>query len=304
MASWMTSTETVLALLIIGLLGVVGSLIFGVLWWRKRTVTIDRGDELVQKEYDRIDQELRFAEINDRLRLIAEVHDAAAASLTSMISRAEGASFAANSDPEAASRAARAIADDARVVLGDMRRVVNVVRTQQDESESEPSLVALTDLFDAMDKSGIMVQYEEVGDSFPLGSSAELAIFRILQEALNNSRTHGGPGTTAKVSMTWSAQGMHLRIDDDGIRTQNTIREEAGENTAYGIAEHQRALIEILDGRGMKDMRARTEAFGGVFSAHRIPGVGFSISAAFPTLRYHNGIHGVDVRGRSEGSPS
>lgn len=97
---------------------------------------------------------------------------------------------------------------------------------------------------------------------------------------------------------------MHLRIDDDGIRTQNKIREEAGENTAYGIAEHQRALIEILDGRGMRDMRARTEAFGGVFSAHRIPGVGFSISAAFPTLRYHNGVHGVDVRGRSEGSPS
>jgi signal transduction histidine kinase len=155
-----------------------------------------------------------------------------------------------------------------------------------------------------MDKSGVVVNYEEVGESFPLGSSAELAIYRILQEALNNSRTHGGPGTTAKVSMTWSAQGMHLRIDDDGIRTRNKIREEAGENTAYGIVEHQRALIEILDGRGMKDMRARTEAFGGVFSAHRIPGVGFSISAAFPTLRYHNGVHGVDVRGRSEGTRS
>jgi signal transduction histidine kinase len=304
MASWMVSTETFLALFIIALIGVVSAMTFGVLWWRKRPSTVDHTDELVRKEYDRIDQELRFAEINDRLRLIAEVHDAAAASLTSMISRAEGASFAATSDPEAASRAARAIADDARVVLGDMRRVVNVVRAQQDESESAPSLVALNDLFEAMDKSGIMVQYEEVGESFPLGSSAELAIFRILQEALNNSRTHGGPGTTAKVSMNWSAQGMHLRIDDDGIRTQNKIREEAGENTAYGVAEHQRALIEILDGRGMTDMRARTEAFGGVFSAHRIPGVGFSISAAFPTLRYHNGIHGVDVRGRLEGSGS
>jgi len=304
MASWITSAETVVILFVVALVGVLAAITFGVLWWRKQSASTDRTEELVQREYDRMDQEVRFVEVNDRLRLIAEVHDAAAASLTSMISRAEGASFAANSDPEAASRAARAIADDARVVLGDMRRVVNVVRSQQEEFDSEPSLVALTDLFEAMDKSGIMVDYEEVGESFPVGSSAELAIFRILQEALNNSRTHGGPGTTAKVSMTWSKQGMHLRIDDDGIRTQNRIREEAGEDTAYGIAEHQRALIEILDGRGMKDMRARTEAFGGVFSAHRIPGVGFSISAAFPTLRYHNGIHGVDVRGRSEGSPS
>ena len=304
MASWMTSAETVLALSIVAGIGVVSAVVFGVLWWRNRSLTTDNTDERVKNEHDRIDQELRLGEINDRLRLIAEVHDAAAASLTSMISRAEGASFAANSDPEAASRAARAIADDARVVLADMRRVVNVARSEQNDEESAPSLVVLTDLFQAMDKSGIMVQFDEVGESFPVGSSAELAIFRILQEALNNCRTHGGPGTTAKVSMTWSAQGMHLRIDDDGIRTQNKLREEAGENTAYGIAEHQRALIEILDGRGMKDMRARTEAFGGVFSAHRIPGVGFSISAAFPTLRYHNGIHGVDVRGRSEGNPS
>lgn len=304
MASWMTSSETVLALLIVAIASALAAAIFGVLWSKGRRPQPASADELVHKEYDRIDQELRLAEINDRLRLIAEVHDAAAASLSSMISRAEGASFAATSDPAAASRAARAIADDARVVLGDMRRVVNVARSQQDDSENAPSLVALTDLFDAMDKSGIVIQYEEVGDSFPLGSSAELAIFRIIQEALNNCRTHGGPGATAKVSMTWSAQGMHLRIEDDGIRTQNKLREEAGEDTAYGIVEHQRALIEILDGRGMKDMRARTEAFGGVFSAHRVPGVGFSISAAFPTLRYHNGVHGVDVRGRSEGSPS
>jgi signal transduction histidine kinase len=160
------------------------------------------------------------------------------------------------------------------------------------------------DLFRAMDKSGIVVKFEETGEAFPVGSSAELAIYRILQEALNNSRGHGGPGTTVKVSMTWSAQGMHLRIDDDGIRAHNRILEEAGEQTGYGVAEHQRALIDILDGRGMKDMKARTEAFGGVFSAHRIPGVGFNISAAFPTLRYHNGVHGVDLSGRSGGKPS
>ncbi len=292
------------ALVIGGSVALIGAVTFAVLWWRARGKLFRRSNESATVEYDRIDQELRLAEMTDRLRLIADVHDAAAASLTTMISRAEGASFAANSDPEAASRAARAIADDARVVLGDMRRVVNVSRATADDGESAPSVVALTDLFEAMDKSGIMVHYEEAGEPFPLGSSAELAVFRILQEALNNSRMHGGPGTTAKVSMTWSAQGMHLRIDDDGIRTQNRIREDAGENTAYGVAEHQRALVDILDGRGMRDMRARTEAFGGVFSAHRIPGVGFSISAAFPTLRYHNGIHGVDVRGRSEGASS
>lgn len=303
MAQWMTSPGIVIALAAFAAVALMGVIVLGVMWWRSRAAQLAALSEDGKLEFDRIDVELRIAEIADRLRLIAEVHDAAAASLTRMISRAEGASFAATADPEAASRAARAIADDARVVLGDMRRVVNVARANDSANgDGQPSLVVLADLFDAMDKSGIMVRFEESGDSFPLGSSAELAVFRILQEALNNSRAHGGPGTTAKVSMTWSGQGMHLRIDDDGIRTRNRLREEGGEVTSYGVNDHQRALVEILDGRGMKDMRSRTEAFGGVFSTHRIPGVGFSISAAFPTLRYHNGVHGVDVRGGSGAS--
>jgi signal transduction histidine kinase len=303
MASWMTSPTTVMILTAFAVVATAAAVVLGVLWWRSRSKTTARDLDTFTLQHDRIDAELRVAEMADRFRLVADVHDAASASLTRMISRAEGASFSATSDPEAASRAASAIADEARVVLGDLRRVVNVSRSQSDIDEAnQASLTVLQDLFDAMDKSGIIVRFEETGESFPLGSSAELAIFRIVQEALNNARSHGGPGTTAKVTMAWSAQGMHLRIEDDGIRTQNKIREEGGEDVSYGIAEHQRALIEILDGRGMKDMKARTETFGGVFSAHRIPGVGFSISAAFPTLRYYNGVHGVDIRGGVAGS--
>lgn len=297
-------TITILAIAL-ALALAAGTVLF-LLWRRASTELSGREDRSVDLEHQRIDAELRLAEMTDRLRLITEVHDAAAGSLSQMISRAEGAKFSATSDPAAASRAAAAIADEARVVLGDLRRVVNTTRAEVDRHQDteRPSLVALDDLFGAMDQSGIVVKFEETGESFPVGSSAELAIFRIIQEALNNSRAHGGPGTTVKVTMAWSAQGMHLRIEDDGIRTQNRVREESGESVGYGIAEHQKALVEILDGRGMKDMRARTEAFGGVFSAHRVPGVGFNISSAFPTLRYHNGVHGVDTRGRAEGTPS
>ena len=42
-------------------------------------------------------------------------------------------------------------------------------------------------------------------------------------------------------------------------------------------------------------MRERTELFGGVFTARTVPGVGFSVSAIFPALRYHNGVHGVKL---------
>jgi hypothetical protein len=48
----------------------------------------------------------------------------------------------------------------------------------------------------------------------------------------------------------------------------------------------------------MTEMRERTELFGGVFNAYTVPGVGFSISAIFPALRYHNGVHGVKLEAR------
>ena len=234
-----------------------------------------------------------YVEQADRMRLIGDVHDAAAATLTSLISQAEGAKFTAVSDPQVASRAAEAIADSARAVLNDLRRVVNVSRDGAHEVANLPSLVSIHDLFEAINSSGITVKFEESGTPFGITPSAELAIFRILQESLNNTRAHGGPGTTVKVGMSWSAQGLHVRVDDDGTRARRRFM--SPDDARYTIEEDTAALVEILSGRGMKEMQTRIEAFGGVFSAHRVPGVGFSVSAAFPTLKFHNGIHGVNT---------
>lgn len=245
---------------------------------------------------EKAELELKLAEQADRMRMIGEVHDAAAVTLTSLISQAEGARFGATSDPQVASRAAAAIADSARAALSDMRRVVNVAKDGVAEVDGMPSLVSIHELFTAMNESGIVVRFEESGTSFPIPPSAELAVFRILQEGLNNSRTHGGPGTTVKVSMSWSAQGLQLRMDDDGIRAKRRFTSDEV-LPGYTQQDDQAALVEILSGRGMREMKNRTEAFGGVFSAHRVPGVGFSVSAAFPTLRFHNGIHGVNLSG-------
>ncbi len=103
-----------------------------------------------------------------------------------------------------------------------------------------------------------------------------------------------------KVGMAWSPQGLHVRIDDDGTRARKRFM--APEDAAYTIEDDHAALVEILSGRGMKEMRTRTETFGGVFSAHRVPGVGFSVSVAFPTLKFHNGIHGVNLNAASSGA--
>ena len=275
-------------------------LALGVIIWLSRRTTASTGkapstpDEVFEEYAEKSELEVKLAEQADRMRVISEVHDAAAATLTSLISQAEGAKFTAVSDPQVASRAAEAIADSARAVLSDIRRVVNVSRDGAQEVANMPSLVSIHDLFEAMNESGITVKFDESGEPFSITPSAELAIFRILQESLNNTRAHGGPGTTVKVGMSWSAQGLHVRVDDDGTRARR--RFVSPDDAGYTIEDDAAALVEILSGRGMKEMQTRTEAFGGVFSAHRVPGVGFSVSVAFPTLRFHNGVHGVNTQ--------
>ena len=282
-----------LPLLILALVGVGAAIALGILWWRARSALKKRVDGRLKSENQRIDAELRLAEMADRMRLITDVHDSAAVSINQVIAQAEGAKFAADANPEVVTRAAAQIADTARKVLNDLRRVVNAGRAGVAEVAAGPSIATMQELFTSIEESGLVVRYEESGQSFSLGSSAEIALFRIVQESLNNVRRHGGPGTTVKVSMSWSANGLQLRIEDDGTRVKNQLREQLGEETGYSIADDQKALTEILNGRGMRDMKARAETFGGVFSAHRVPGIGFTVSASFPTLRFHNGIHGV-----------
>ena len=219
----------------------------------------------------------------ERLRMVTEAHAEALESLESLISQAEGASYGATRDPLVAYRAAESIADSARVTLNSVKKVVSSSGEVKSVG-SEPTISGLTTLFQALEDSSIPVSYHEIGTAFSLPAEAELEVYRILQECLNNCRMHGGPGTAVSVELSWTAQGLRLRVDDDGVRAAR--RFSSGELRA-GEQEYV-PLSDVLSGRGMTNMKNRAEALGGVFSAHRIPGVGFSVSVAFPTLKFHD----------------
>ena len=230
---------------------------------------------------DAVSQEASDAE-DERVRMVTEAHAEALESLENLISQAEGASHGSTSDPLVAFRAAESIADSARVTLNSMKKVVSSSGATT-HAGGEPTISSLATLFSALEESNIPVAYEESGTAFALHPEAELEVYRILQECLNNSRMHGGPGTAVTVELAWTAQGLRLRVDDDGVRAAR--RFSSGE--AEFASQDYVPLAEILSGRGMTDIKKRTDALGGVFSAHRVPGVGFSVSVAFPTLKFH-----------------
>lgn len=313
---WLVVSVTVMAVLA----GVV-------LLWMTVALRARRAEQRVfsSAERARIQTELILAQQQGRLTIIRELQELAVVSVARLVSRAEGARFTVESDPVSAVRAVTSVAEDARLALADLRRVMTVLREGDDLSGIEPGarpgvgsgvgsgagsvvgpgaqlgLEQAGDLFRVMRASGLTVDFVETGERFPLRQGAELTIYAILCSALANALRFGGPGTKVGVSLTWSVDGLQLLVDDDGIRAAarrtSADAEQFLAQTRYSLDDDLAALGGAAPGTGISGMRERTSLFGGLLTAGPVPGVGFSVAAIFPSLRFHNGVHGVNLHG-------
>lgn len=296
MNEWLrdNSALVLVALCVASTVLLLAAVLFLILWLVARRGRRRALAERVEADRDRLDFELLAAEQTSRLRIVRELHELVIHSITVIVSQADGARYAAAHDPAVAARTAATIAETARTTLGDLRRVVDVVRDGEADAGPQPGLASLRELFAVMRDAGLRVTFEELGERLELKQGAELAVYRILQEALANSLAHGGQGTEARVTFKWTTEGLEVLVDDDGARAA-AARGDQDADRGYGQDDDLAALTAEPAGRGITEMRERTEIYGGVFRAWSMPGVGFSVSAIFPALAYHNGVHGVPL---------
>ncbi|HEY4268486.1 MAG TPA: ATP-binding protein [Galbitalea sp.] len=277
----------------------VAALLFLVLWLVALIGRRRQRSARARAEADAFELRLSLDEQTARMRIVRELHEVVIHATSVIISQTDGAKYAAEQDPAAAVRAVTAIGDAARGMLADLRRIMTVVREGEADVSPQPRLKSARELFKVMREAGLTIEFEEAGDRFDLQQGAEVAIYRILQEALSNALKFGGDGTQVRVSFTWTDEGLQVKVDDDGVRAQ--VRREGqdpnqvAQRRGYSIDDDMDALTEVLTGAGITEMRERAALFGGVLHAYSVPGVGFSISAVFPALRYHNGVHGVNL---------
>jgi signal transduction histidine kinase len=278
---------------------VVAALGLLVAYSRARRGRLREASRRIRLERERIDLELSLAEQTGRLRIIRELHDFAVHDMTAIIKQADGAGFAGDTDPTVAVRAAGSMGELARTTLANLRRVMTVVREGEAETEVQPRLESFRALFTVMGDAGLRISFTETGERFDLQPGADLALYRILEESLGNALKHGGAGTQVTVLFTWKEEGFQLRVDDDGVR--NELRRsglnpnDASQHRPGEVDADLFALTGVISGAGITEMRERTELFGGVFTSTLNAGVGFSVAASFPSLRYHNGVHGVNL---------
>ncbi|MFJ5217808.1 sensor histidine kinase [Streptomyces sp. NPDC088354] len=206
----------------------------------------------------------------ERARIARELHDVVAHNVSVMVVQADGAAYVLDASPEQAKQALETISSTGRQALTEMRRLLGLLRAGDavgGEYVPQPGVDQLGDLVEQVRGAGLPVVFEVEGDSRPLASGVELTAYRIVQEALTNTRKHGGPDVRANVRLTFRDSELALLIEDDGRGAQQDLYESGGEDG---------------QGQGLIGMRERVGMVAGTLDAGPRPGGGFRISAVLP----------------------
>ncbi|HLA16981.1 MAG TPA: histidine kinase [Candidatus Limnocylindrales bacterium] len=210
------------------------------------------------------DARARVAVAAERARIARELHDVVAHSISVIVLQARGARHALLADPAAAGDALDTIEATATGALGEMRRVVDVLRADDEAAPlaPQPSLRDLGALLDQVRQAGLAVTLDVVGTPIDLSAGVDLSAYRIVQEALTNILRHAGPAT-ARVVVGYGPTELELEITDTG-----SDGGAAGGN------------VEV--GSGHLGMRERVALYGGTLDAAPRDGGGFSVRASLP----------------------
>ncbi|WP_330290236.1 sensor histidine kinase [Streptomyces sp. NBC_00576] len=212
----------------------------------------------------------------ERARIARELHDVVAHNVSVMVVQADGAAYVLDTAPDQAKKALETISGTGRQALAEMRRLLGVLRTGEHQEGGEyvpqPDVEQLGDLIEQCRTSGLPVDYKIEGTPRPLPSGVELTAYRIVQEALTNTRKHGGPNTGASVRLVYFDDGLGLLVEDDGKGAPHEHYEEGGVDG---------------QGHGLIGMRERVGMVGGTLDAGPRPGGGFRISALLPLKPAH-----------------
>ncbi|HEX7275875.1 MAG TPA: sensor histidine kinase [Acidimicrobiales bacterium] len=258
----------------VGLDTVVGnSLVFGVAWLvgdRQRHAREEAAQERQRaEEVERSrDENARRAVAAERLRIARELHDVVAHAMSVIVVQAGTGRVVIDDDPGQARDALAAIETTSRTALGEMRRLLTVLRADDDGAGDgngrqpllpAPGLCDLDGLVAASEKAGLPVTVQVEGVPADLPAGVDLAAYRIVQEALTNVRRHAH-ATRATVTVGYQPGGLAIDVADDGS----------------GPGEQSRA------GQGLVGMRERAALYGGTLETGPGPDGGFRVRLRIP----------------------
>ncbi|MFB9830856.1 sensor histidine kinase [Actinoallomurus acaciae] len=207
----------------------------------------------------------RQAVLEERARIARELHDVVAHHMSVIVLQAEAAPYKIHDLPDAALGKFVLIRDAAREALAETRRVVGLLREEDETAERlpQPGLERLDEVVERARHAGLVVDTRVDGMPRRLPTGVDLSAFRIVQEALSNACRYA-PGSRVQVRVQYGARALTVQVSDDG---------SAGE-----------VASEPGGGHGLVGVRERVTMLGGTLTAGP-SGDGFSVVAELPYAR-------------------
>ena len=171
------------------------------------------------------------------------------------------------SDPATAEQLLAAVEGAGHDVVQEVRRILSVLSTGAPaDRRPQPGVDDLEELVARAREDGLSVELATTGTPAELDPGVALTAYRLVQEALGNSRQHAGVAAV-RVVLDWRPGLLTLAVEDDG----RGVVDDAEEGPA--------------DGKGLWSLRERVQAYGGRLRAGPRTGGGFAVSATLPTVR-------------------
>ncbi len=221
------------------------------------------GDELTRQRAHTAEEQARRELVEERTRIARELHDVVAHSMSVIQVQASTARYRLPDLPADALSEFDDLAATARSSLTEMRRLLGVLRTEDQSAELTPQqgIDDIPALVDSIRRAGVDVGLELVtADVSSAPAGVQIAAFRIVQEALSNAVRHA-PGSRITVSVRTDDAAIRLRVHNNAA-----TREIAAQPSGHGL-RGMRERVALVDGT----LEAGPDADGGWTVAAALP---------------------------------
>jgi len=193
----------------------------------------------------------------ERARITREMHDIVTHNLSVMVALTDAAVHAQHRSPGTTTAAMVQVSETGRQALTDMRRSLGLLRTDEPDAARHPlpGIAQLETLAGQMRAAGLPTVLDIDGDHTHIPASAQLTVYRLVQEALTNTFKHAPSGTHANVRIECAAETVTVKVADTGPPV----------------------TVAACPGNGIAGMRERSAAYGGTVRAGPLPSGGWEV---------------------------
>ena len=206
------------------------------------------------------------AQEEERQRVARDIHDGPAQSMANVLVKAQLCERLIDSDIERTKKELESLKDITRSNLKDVRKIIYDLRPMTlDDLGLIPTLERY--IYNFMKESSILVELKILGDVSSFESAMEIAVFRIIQEALNNVQKHSH-ARKVDITVEKTSVRFNVLISDDGV----------------GFNKEEDAIDKDIrsGGFGLMSMKERAELLNGKLKVKSSPGMGTKIYLSIP----------------------